>query len=82
MIMAGIPGRYGIEVVNGVVIGEITRSCSIIDPNGNEQKRSCLTLDESPEQWAKDHIDSKKAELGQEYFRLGWDKPWEIRLYE
>jgi len=80
--MSGIPARYGIEVVNGIIIGETRKTVALFDPDGNQQAVAHLLLDESPEQWAIVHIENKKTELGPEYFRLGWDRPWEVRVYD
>ena len=80
--MAGIPGKYNLEVVNGVVIGDITRLCVLLNPNGVEHKRTHLTHNESPEQWAFDCIEKLKTKLKAEYNRLGYNAQWDLRVYK
>lgn len=43
--------KFNIENTSGVIIGETTHTARLVAPNGNEQCRTNLSLDESAEQW-------------------------------
>ena len=43
--------KFNIENTSGVIIGETTHTARLISPNGNEQTRANLSLDESAEKW-------------------------------
>lgn len=73
----------GIDVVNGVVIGDYTIEVRLYSPRGTEEGRcgSCSTETEARE-WAENLRAKKISEVGESCAKwLGWDKPWEMRIY-
>ena len=45
--------KFYIENTSGVIIGETTHVARLIAPNGNEQTRVDLSIDESAEAWGE-----------------------------
>jgi len=44
--------KFSIENTSGVIVGETTHTARLIAPNGNEQRRVNLSINESAEEWA------------------------------
>ena len=72
-----------IEVVDGIVIGPITLHVRLFTPNGHEYARSsACELESEAREWATTKRDAAIADVGSaEAERLGWLKPWEMRIY-
>lgn len=72
-----------IESVNGIVIGPVTLSVRLFTPNGHEYARSsACELESEAREWANAARDKAIAGIGlEEAKRLGWMKPWEMRIY-
>jgi hypothetical protein len=75
--MSGIPNRYSIELVDGIIVGGDYRRIALHDPDGNCQI-IWNTTGEDTNCLARSYIDDLKKELGEEFIRLGWDKEWYI----
>lgn len=75
---------HGIEVVNGIVIGQLTLHVRLLTPNGHEYARSCACESESEARaWAIRTREEAIANIGNtEATRLGWLHPWEMRIYD
>ena len=70
-----------IDVVNGIVIGPITRTFSVHTPNGTQQgNHRCFETRDEARLWAESVRESAMAEVGSaEAERLGWNGQWEMR---
>lgn len=75
-----------VEDVNGIVVGEMTRTCAIYSPKPEKMAQKSFPLggeDSEVVKWAEAFIAAKRAEVGPiETKTLGWDKKWELRFYE
>lgn len=72
-----------IESVNGIVVGSVTLHVRLFTPNGHEYARSgACELESEAREWANATRDKAIAGVGpEEAERLGWLKPWEMRIY-
>lgn len=72
-----------IEQVNGIVIGSVTLHVRLLTPNGCEYARTdACELEFEAREWASATREKAIARVGPaEAERLGWMKPWEMRIY-
>ena len=55
--------KFNIENTSGIIIGETTHTARLIAPNGNEQCRAELSLDESAEQWGSKMLEQVRETI-------------------
>jgi hypothetical protein len=73
---------YGIETVDGVVIGEVTKLARLFSPKGTEQARTCaFSSDDEIRNWADEQRKRFIAQVGEQEAKwLGWFGQWELRI--
>lgn len=73
--------KFGIDVVDGVVIGEVSHRAEIWSQRGM-QKRFFVYPGESALEMANKWIADKKTEIGEAEFRYLWPDGLELREYD
>jgi hypothetical protein len=84
--------KFGIEIVNGTIIGEYTRRVALVAPNGNIQRQDHIGADDSPQEWAKEQKakllsqtcgDGKPLSYHQHLVESIYGKgEWEVRIWD
>lgn len=73
-----------LEVVDGIVISPVTMTVTVHTPDGKQYgnpRTFEVTEEAAARQWAAGVRSSVLMSLGPEAKRLGFDKPWEMRIH-
>lgn len=84
VICDSIPMINNIEVVNGIVIGPVTKRFALFTPNGTQYGNPrFFESDAEGREWANETRNKAIADCGQdEAKRLNWLGKWELRIWE